>query len=53
MRYFVPIFIYDQKLEIIRALKVLHERFTIGLHINSDWGLRFRGLELGLGFGLG
>ena len=34
MRYFVPIFIYDQKLEVIKALKVLNERFTIGLHIN-------------------
>ena len=27
-------FIYGQKLELIKALKVLNEGFTIGLHIN-------------------
>ena len=39
--------IYGQKLELIKALKVLNEGFTIGLHVN--W-LGFRVMVLWLGF---
>ena len=42
--------LYGQKLELIKALKVLNEGFTIGLHVNL---LGFSVRVWGLGFGLG